>query len=692
VKINDTVLASDKVVWLDTSQIFINGTAGIGKNVSLCVTVGDQSSEESCFQFNYYAPTISHISPVNGTTAGNTSVTVYGSNFVPQGVDTAGTNSSIFIGGKPCVEVTWVSATEAVCLTPPGMGINKTVEVVVANQSAIGHLFSYFFITIHDVQPRTCPTLGNCNVTLSGENFGTGQPAPEVYFENKLVQSAYISHTQMNFTIPPGTGTKKVINMTLDGKFSNDINLFSYEAPVINSVTPNNASSAGGVEIVLEGKNYGPGTPAPVVTFDGNNQTTTYYSDSKVSFIVPSGTGINKTITVTVDGQTSNVTRFSYIGPRIDDVRNNTGPTSGESTIHLIGKNFGTTGSPSPIVKFNGSEVSASWVSDNQVDFILPVGTGANKSITIEVANQTSPTNFIFSYEKPIVHEIQPRSANTTGGIEIIVLGNNYGPGTPTPKIQFEHNDVTPTYHSHTKLSFVVPAGEGKNKSIIVTVDGQTSNENKEFNYNAPIIDSVEPNPSGTKGGVTITLQGANYGTGDIKPTVTFNGEQIQDSKVQYSSHNKLTFELPPGIGTKIPISVSLGDENSQDYKEFSYSAPTVDRVDFSEANTDGSLVTITGSNFVPSGVSPTANDCKTNVTINGKDCTSLNWQSDTKVVCTAPAGTGKDKPVIVTVCGQSSESKNIYNYDGTSQIFKIKILIFFALSIFFSQPQQSLP
>ena len=43
---------------------------------------------------------------------------------------------------------------------------------------------------------------------------------------------------------------------------------------------------------------------------------------------------------------------------------------------------------------------------------------------------------------------------------------------------------IQTTYHSQTEVSFIVPAGEGRNKSVSITVDGQTSNENTEFNYN----------------------------------------------------------------------------------------------------------------------------------------------------------------------------------------------------------------
>jgi IPT/TIG domain len=105
----------------------------------------------------------------------------------------------------PCQNVDWVDSTHIVCLTPPGEGRNKSVEVIVANQSAIAYLFNYFGmkerfginhlflllyvsdVSILLVEPNYCSTEGGCNVALIGENFGIGEPAPVVTFADNVV-------------------------------------------------------------------------------------------------------------------------------------------------------------------------------------------------------------------------------------------------------------------------------------------------------------------------------------------------------------------------------------------------------------------------------------------------------------------------------------------------------------------------
>jgi hypothetical protein len=54
-------------------------------------------------------------------------------------------------------------------------------------------------------------------------------------------------------------------------------------------------------------------------------------------------------------------------------------------------------------------------------------------------------------------------------------------------------------------------------------------------------------------------------------------------------------------------------------------------------------------------------------VEINGQPCSDPTWKDKTTVICTAPSGTGVDKPIVVTVGDQSSESADLYSYDRMS-------------------------
>jgi hypothetical protein len=99
-------------------------------------------------------------------------------------------------------------------------------------------------------------------------------------------------------------------------------------------------------------------------------------------------------------------------------------------------------------------------------------------------------------------------------------------------------------------VNFTVPAGEGMNKTIKVSVDGQESNTNMEFSYNGfiyfyfilfflgrgltykflvgPIINDVQPQNYSTAGGTTLSIKGANFGAGSPSPIVQFNNQDIE--------------------------------------------------------------------------------------------------------------------------------------------------------------------
>jgi hypothetical protein len=100
------------------------GTAGV-KNV--VVTNPDTQFGTKTGGFTYYdpalAPTVTAILPVSGPTAGGTSVTITGTNFV--------TGATVTIGGTAATSVAVVSATSITATTPAGTAGAK--DVVVTN-------------------------------------------------------------------------------------------------------------------------------------------------------------------------------------------------------------------------------------------------------------------------------------------------------------------------------------------------------------------------------------------------------------------------------------------------------------------------------------------------------------------------------------------------------------------------------
>jgi hypothetical protein len=157
---------------------------GIGKNLSVAVIVGNQTSmsvtgEERINRLNvpevrntgmkivpteqwrYDAPIVTFMYPDIGATAGGFVMTLKGRNFGTR--DWGEGTVLVTIAGQPCTETTWLSDNVIECIVPKGVGARHPVEVTVGGQvypprdSAEMLLFSYnrkfkmwftFFLTV----------------------------------------------------------------------------------------------------------------------------------------------------------------------------------------------------------------------------------------------------------------------------------------------------------------------------------------------------------------------------------------------------------------------------------------------------------------------------------------------------------------------------------------------------------------
>ena len=77
---------------------------------------------------------------------------------------------------------------------------------------------------------------------------------------------------------------------------------------------------------------------------------------------------------------------------------------------------------------------------------------------------------------------------------------------------------------------------------------------------------------------------------------------------------------------------------------------------------TGGSTLTLSGTNFAPTGTSPTTS-------IGATQCTTSSWISTTSVLCLLPAGTGRSANVTSRLASQIGALPNSFTYDGTDTL-----------------------
>jgi hypothetical protein len=308
------------------------------------------------------------------------------------------------------------------------------------------------------LQNDIVPTQGG-TIKIVGKNFGTSPTIRlrSVFGEEILLCTGVANgHTQINCTLPQGSGTGYSIDMTVGGQnlasFYAD---FGYSPPLITEIFPRSFNTSGGDTVKIRGSN--------LCTECSN-----------------SGSGS---------------------GPGIAGVRVYTCPQSV------------TTTNPFPseaLAKCNRTGQVTGTPSELQ--FQLESGTGKNRYVVVVNGNSPpaaavpSPST-MYSYKEPEIVSITPMNGPTKGGADVSVYGYNFGPSTSQATVYWGTGGtggntkvvVPRSKHSHRKLSFPLPAGQGKNLHIRVEIgDGQDS-QSKEvtgagwFSYQAPSVTGVTP-------------------------------------------------------------------------------------------------------------------------------------------------------------------------------------------------------
>lgn len=264
----------------------------------------------------------------------------------------------------------------------------------------------------------------------------------------------------------------------------------------------------------------------------------------------------------------------------------------------------------------------------------------------------------------------------------------------------------TDPYQSTIKCS--PPPGAGTNLEVVVYVYGKilaanidVSNNtmgqpawglknsncpsctNTYFSYNQPSLLTISPSLANTAGGTQVTITGSSFSqysnttlylyitSGSSVITYTWNQDSTSSVNgdivtwfqdlVNPNNPAQIIFKMPPGTGTQVNITISVGGQNAVTPLYINYYSPIIYSVTSSTPRntTGGNTLTVTGKYFgTDSGV--------TSVTVGGQPCalSTTVSQTDTSIQCSIPPGIGISNQVLVTVNNQVSTTSGSYNYD----------------------------
>jgi hypothetical protein len=168
-----------------------------------------------------------------------------------------------------------------------------------------------------------------------------------------------------------------------------------------------------------------------------------------------------------------------------------------------------------------------------------------------------------------------------------------------------------------------------------------------------PVITSITPTTGMTAGGGTITITGNNFGSTLVDSSITIGGSNCINP---IFSVGNILCTVPAGQGVNVTVTANFNGRASLAGTFYSYLAPVINAISPTggAATTGGQSLTLSGTNFGISGQV---------VTVNGIVQTPYSCTHDTCIVFLVASTGGANKPVVLTVAGQSNSIAPLFTW-----------------------------
>jgi IPT/TIG domain/Transient receptor potential (TRP) ion channel/Tyrosine-protein kinase ephrin type A/B receptor-like len=626
------------------------------------------------------APQIFNLQPQSGPTSGSgTTLELTGQNI---GDANAPELSLIFFNGMACSPVTVsVDHSTVRCPLPPGQGTSIGVFVTHIDQSASSaQNFSYDRPTFvpGTPSPSSGRTIGEEVIVISGQNFGTADR--KVFFDDAecvLTDTVLASpHTTIECTTPAGPGSVspiKAVNVIIGGQSSDQsLPSFTYSKPSVIDVQPRLYSTIGGDIMRIYGDNFG--DSGATVRLDSVSGPTLDcsglpYNHTYMECRMQAGAGTGREIFVIVaTAASSNNPTVSYVVPTVSQYAPKASRTAGGLLLTIKGENFGpgvatVRVAGVPAACGIGSGFPGTYVNQTYIVCSFPSGQAAQVTVQVEAGFQSSE-GFTMAYLPPIIDSVTPSNGVSKGGQPLILRGDNFGVSGIVKIGDNVCNEKV--WHNHTVIQCSTPAGNGRNQSVTLDIDGVVS-PRKEFDYDAPVVTNVSPGNGPTpEGSTSIEITGRNFG---ITGSVTIDGNPCLVANPQDDyDHERILCNTPAGDGLNQSLVVRTAQQINL-WRGFDYDAPVISELDpllFPTGGDDVENLVITGENFGRPSAAVTVTVIFSD--LSEVSCPVTGVHSHTSIECVFPArpagkiGTGIR--VRVTIEGQSATSDAEIGYE----------------------------
>lgn len=418
------------------------------------------------------ALTISSINPNSGIATGGNTITIIGTGL--SNVNNVEINSyQANIQSK--------NLTEVVVTVPDGYAWGAVDVYVSDNNDAVTSSGSYTYLqpTISHVIPSEGPINGGTTVTIYGSNFT--DDISDVYFDGtNTFDYTWVSSAEIIVTTPDGSAAGTPINVDFDTNAGTvyGVGKFTYLAPSILSVEPNQGSTNGGSLVTINGTDI----PDDVngVSFGNDDAPSfTWVSPTEITAVTPiqySATGglVDVDIYLNSGDIIYGSNQFTYIAaPNFNTINPNTGDTYGGLPVTITGSNFVVNAT----VTINGAPLTGLTITASSITGMtpaLPIGTYdiviTNPDGYVDIAANEFT---VILAQAPTLLSVAPSTADERGGDTVTITGNNFIAGAMVTINGTALASVS--VDNATTITATIPAlAVGVHDVVVTTPDAQT--------------------------------------------------------------------------------------------------------------------------------------------------------------------------------------------------------------------------
>lgn len=242
------------------------------------------------------------LAPGSGTSAGGTTVDIFGTNLQ--------NTSAVKFGTTPASSFTQVSATEVQAVAPAGTGVKAVTVTTPGGTSAP---VNYFYVSPpfkSSLSVTSGSTAGGTSTTITGTNLAN---ASSVTFGGVAGTITGNTAGSITVTTPAGTAGNASVVVTGPGGSTNGLTFTYVGAPTVAGVTPTTGSTNGGDTVTITGSGF---TETTGVAFGGTPAAFGVLDDGTLAAQTPAHAAGAVDVTVTTTGGSATAAgAYTYQAP-----------------------------------------------------------------------------------------------------------------------------------------------------------------------------------------------------------------------------------------------------------------------------------------------------------------------------------------------------------------------------------------